>query len=250
MNESGRNSVFTGGEVAKSPSGHFVKYDVDSLQRYYHVFVPTEPVYISEKIHGANSRFCYRDGQMYCGSRGEWKKEFPTYDHIKLEDLIEKLGEERGNEIYNKIKNKPITKNMWWQIADKYPQIIDFCKNNQDCVLYGEAYGQVQNLKYGTKPGEVRFAAFDILKGFDWINANESRTILEAHNIPQVPLIDNNYMFDLEKLIALAEGQSLIPGANHIREGIVVKPVTERRHADVGRVCLKIVSSKFLEKDY
>jgi hypothetical protein len=55
--------------------------------------------------------------------------------------------------------------------------------------------------------------------------------------------------FDAERVFALAEGPSLIPGANHLREGIVVKPMRERTDLEVGRVCLKVVSNAFLEKD-
>jgi hypothetical protein len=52
----------------------------------------------------------------------------------------------------------------------------------------------------------------------------------------------------MEKMIELAEGPSLIPGANHLREGIVVKPVEERFHTAVGRVALKLVSLAYYER--
>jgi hypothetical protein len=54
--------------------------------------------------------------------------------------------------------------------------------------------------------------------------------------------------FDFEKLQKLADGPSLIPGANHMREGIVVKPVKERRHWKLGRVMVKMVGLDYLEK--
>jgi hypothetical protein len=43
-------------------------------------------------------------------------------------------------------------------------------------------------------------------------------------------------------------GPSLVPGANHIREGIVVRAARDGRSAAGERKCLKAVSSEFLEK--
>jgi hypothetical protein len=38
-------------------------------------------------------------------------------------------------------------------------------------------------------------------------------------------------------------------GADHLREGIVVKPKVERTHPEIGRVILKLHGSDFLGKD-
>ena len=55
--------------------------------------------------------------------------------------------------------------------------------------------------------------------------------------------------FDEAKLRQLAEENSLIEGADHIREGIIISPVKERVDPELGRVKLKIVSPKYLEKN-
>ena len=52
-----------------------------------------------------------------------------------------------------------------------------------------------------------------------------------------------------ENVMQLADGNSTVPGAKHIREGVVVVAVPERRVPGLGRVQLKIVSNAFLEKD-
>ena len=54
--------------------------------------------------------------------------------------------------------------------------------------------------------------------------------------------------FDFDMLVKLSDGPSLIPGANHIREGIVVRPIPERRHEHLGRVHLKLVGNSYMEK--
>lgn len=203
-----------GGEIAAPPAGWHPVFDVDSLRRYADKFVSGEKVFITEKIHGANSRFCFADDRMHCGSRTEWKKEAAG--------------------------------NLWWRVLVSTSSIESFCKANPDCTLYGEVYGSVQELKYGLKPGDVRFAAFDILRGSEWLNAHEANDLCLQYGVPFVPVVESEMLFDLDRVLALAEGKSLI--ADHVREGIVVKPLIERADLEIGRVCLKVVGNGYLEK--
>jgi hypothetical protein len=101
-------------------------------------------------------------------------------------------------------------------------------------------------LKYGTQRNEIRLAVFDLLRGAEWIPAHEARAI--GHELPWVPLIHSSLPFSLERVLNEAEGPSLIPGAHHVREGIIVKPVVERTHPAIGRVCLKVVGNGYLER--
>ncbi len=63
-----------------------------------------------------------------------------------------------------------------------------------------------------------------------------------GEKLPWVPVISAFMPFDLDVLKSLADGPSLIPGAAHQREGIVVKPIHERTNLEIGRVNLKIGS--------
>lgn len=204
----------TGGEAESPPPGYRPAFDVDSLRRYAHVFEPGEPVVVTEKIHGASARFAYHEGRMYCGSKTEWKRE-----------------EE---------------KNIWWRALRANPQIETFCKFHPELTVYGEVYGPVQDLKYGTGKNDVCVAVFDLLVGQTWLDAEEAREV--GKDLPWVPLLHSSFPFDLEAILQMAEGPSLVPGANHLREGVVVKPIIERTHPEVGRVCLKIVGNGYLER--
>jgi len=51
-----------------------------------------------------------------------------------------------------------------------------------------------------------------------------------------------------EKMLKLSSGKSTM--ADHIREGVVIKPTEERWHDEVGRVQLKLVSNEYLAGDY
>jgi RNA ligase (TIGR02306 family) len=188
-------------------------FDVDALRRYSNVFEDGEPVWITEKIHGANARYCFVDGQMMAGSKTKWK-------------------------LYSEM-------NMWWRALAAHPEIQLFCQNHPGVVVYGEAYGCVQDLKYGLGQGQVKIAVFDIMRNGAWVDANEAVNM--APGLPWAPSLCVNMPYNAEAIYALAEGPSLIPGANHMREGIVVKPLKERVDQKVGRVCMKVVSTAYLE---
>ena len=207
----------TGGEAEQAPGllSLLAKYDVDSLRRYSRIFEAGEDVHITEKIHGANARYSFAEGRMWCGSRAEWKRQ------------------EQGN--------------IWWRALEVHPEIEAFCRSHPCHVLYGEVYGKVQGLRYGV-PNDVRFMAFDVLgdDGKFW-DAGEFREVAEAMSIPMVPLLDVG-PFNFQRACLLAEGPSTVPGADHVREGCVVRPLRERWHQAVGRVCLKVVGAGYLEK--
>lgn len=201
------------GETEPAPTHFFApKYDVESAYRYSRLFTPGEMVYVSEKIHGANSRYCFDGERMWTGSRGEWKK--PGFS-------------------------------AWSECLKQNPFIEEWCRANPLKVLYGEMFGRVQSLKYGANGAQFFFRAFDVMSGTSWLNVEEFTAIVpEQHRAPFMGIVP----FDFEELQKLADGQSLIPGADHIREGIVIRPLIERQDDHVGRVQLKMVSNAYLEK--
>ena len=92
----------------------------------------------------------------------------------------------------------------------------------------------------------MRLAIFDLLEGSIWMDLRTA--LAAAPSLRWVPIVAAEMPFDLDAVLALAEGSTLIRGANHVREGIVVKPMHERTDPEVGRVCLKVVSNAYLEK--
>jgi RNA ligase (TIGR02306 family) len=203
----------TGGEAEKPPEGYFPHYDVDSYYRYITLFKPGELVVGTEKIHGGSSKFVWgADDRIHVGSRTEWKRE---------DD-----------------------KNIWWRAAKNSPWLVEFCKAHPDICVYGEVYG-IQDLKYGHAGGRVSLAVFDLLRGDEWIPHTEARKI--GADLKWVPIVYEG-PFDEAVLKKLADGKSLIPGADNIREGIVVKPLAERTDPEIGRVQLKMVSNEYLER--
>lgn len=206
----------TGGEAESAPTclAQLAAYDIESLRRYPEILIAGEQVHVTEKIHGANARFAYVDGRMYCGSRTQWKRHDP--------------------------------RSIWWMALEQTPEIEAFCQTHPYHVVYGEVYGDVQCLRYDMGKRQVAVAAFDILKSDGtFMDSSGFRMTAEAYGIPAVPTIYAG-PYDFEHICSLAEGKSAI--ASHVREGCVVKPVRERWHQAVGRVALKVVGAGYLEK--
>ncbi len=206
-------------ENVNAPPGVIVKYDVENGYKYQNVFQEGEPVVVTEKIHGANARFTFNDGVMYCGSRTRWKKQTAT--------------------------------NLWWRGLDQNLWIQQWCETHEGLCLYGEVFGQVQNLKYGANTNQIFFRAFDIwnIKEARWIDFVDVFTkycsLINSH--VWVPIIHHG-KFDLDHIKGLAERDSVIPGSNHCSEGVVIRPMQERHDPKLGRVQLKFVSNRYLSK--
>jgi len=114
-------------------------------------------------------------------------------------------------------------------------------------VVYAELYGKVQDLQYGEE--EVKIMVFDLLWEGKWVNPLEARSWFSPGGpLPWVPTVAEAMGFDAEQVLALSNGPSLVPGANHLREGVVVKPHQERSHGSCGRVCFKVVGTDYLER--
>ncbi len=198
---------------------HVPVYDLDGLRKFSHVLKQGESVVITEKIHGCNARYIHDGKRLHVGSRTKFR-------------------EDHGN--------------VWRVIADR----LDLERKLSAFpwyVLLGEVYGSVQDLNYGVPQSEgVRFAAFDVIKPSskgdrcEFLSSDEFEYFCASIGVPTVPTLYRG-KWDNE-LKSLAEGKSVVPGANHIREGFVVKPTTERYDSNFGRVILKMPGEGYLTR--
>lgn len=207
--------VSTSGDAESAPPGSPPVYDVESFRRYSELLVPGEMVVVTEKIHGANGRWTWRAGRLWCGSKTNWKRQDP--------------------------------KSAWWKVADKYPQLVEFLKKFEGMVVYGEVYGaSVQDMKYGKS--SVDIAVFDMMKPDGEFASIDLFLPVEKHlGIPLAPILYRG-PYDPETIKALAEGPSTVPGADHVRKGCVVRPLAERVHPRYGRTVLKVVGNGYLSR--
>ncbi len=199
-----------GGEMEHF-SGLAPIYDIEGLPRYKHLLEPGIEVSVTEKIHGCNARFIYKDGRLWCGSRNNWWKESES--------------------------------NLWWNAARQH-NLEEKLANYPDHIFYGEVFGQVQDLKYGAKNGQFFVRFFDIFhpSSGTW---HDHPAFVQACSLVKVETVPSLYLgpWDPEQLIALCEGESTL--AKHVREGFVVKPTKEIHTLEIGRLILKQVGTGY-----
>ena len=201
----------TGAEAETGPSLVPAYTDLAGLRKFKDILRPDEPVVALEKIHGANGRFVFHDGRLYCGARTWWVAS--------------------GN-------------NIWWKAAEA-ADLATKLQQIPDIVIFGEVYGRVQDLRYGLKDG-VQFVAFDALdaKTGRYLDYPVFVGLCDRLELPTVPKLFVGRYEHLD--VEIAEGPSVLGDGACIREGFVVRPLTERYDPHIGRVILKYPGEGYL----
>jgi len=210
----GPGGSFVAGDAVPGPDHLVPCFDVESARKYRHLLVDGEEVVLTEKVHGANARFVFLDGQLHVGSRKQWK----------------------GS-------------GMWCDVATKYG-LAEKLADYPGIVLYGEIYGQVQDLKYGRDDHAlVLFDAMDTNTG-RFLDYDEFVALAEILTLPTAPVLYRG-MWSAEKwpeIRALAEGPTVLGFETHTREGWVLRPTVERTDRRLGRVAMKFVGEGYLTR--
>jgi RNA ligase (TIGR02306 family) len=186
--------------------------DIEGWRKWKRAIEPGEEVVLTEKIHGANARYVWSEGRLYIGSRTRWKK---------------------------------LDASTHWNTAAVYHGLAEKLAKAPGICIYGEVYGQVQDLKYGVA-GAARFRMFDAMDTVTrkYLDHDAVVALAATLDIDMVPEVYRGPWS--EDVAAMANGASLVPGADHMREGFVVKPVRERFDLRLGRVVLKMVGEDYL----
>jgi RNA ligase (TIGR02306 family) len=198
--------------VARNP--FFPEYThIHNLRNYPNLFFPEELLVITEKLHGTNSRIGKVQGEWMAGShrvqRGE-KDALYWSPRRHAERLVEEL-------------------------AQYHTQV----------VLYGEILGSgIQSLSYGYE-GCEGYRAFDLLVDGHFVDHLTFQSLCIEYEVPTVPVLLEEVRFSLSDIQECARGETRLNG-DHLREGVVIKPLLERTDPRIGRVILKYVSNDFL----
>lgn len=239
-----------GGEQDIPPDGYNPEYDIDTnFNRYGFLLQEGEEIVCTEKVHGSNVRFKFskEKNKFYCGSHRRWLRGTMKEQIFFKNSFWEKL-KFRLSVLFGKSKvSLRKGKNVWWDTLIAYPNVAKFIRDNPDCVIYGEVYGPIQKgYHYGSKE-DVRFFAFDILRGNEFVGWDESQEIANDYQIPWVPLRYRGPYSEV-MLRDLAEKDSIASTLEGgVQEGLVIKPIPERTELRIGRVQLKLISNRYYE---
>ena len=131
-------------------------------------------------------------------------------------------------------------------LNDQNKKFLSFLKKKfkaQSVILFGEIYGsKIQDLSYDTNP---TYKFFDIYIDGKYVDFEDFIKYTSQFDIPIVPILyQGKFSYDIIK--ELSKGNTTLGNQSHIREGVVVKPVEERTHDNLGRVILKFINDDYL----
>lgn len=209
---------------AETPHGLLSKYtEIENMRNFPDVFESDEEIVMTEKVHGTNCKIAIIDGlEMAASMDVRRKRPEGSYEDMK------------GN-IY------------WSPFAIPEVRELLACLNMGDhnVIIYGEVYGtKIQTLGYGKTNGSLGFSAFDIMIEGKYLDFVDFEAICAKFGVTIAPVIARG-KFSLDFVKANAGGKTTM-GADHIREGVVVRPIKERIHPKIGRVILKYISDEYL----
>ncbi|MER7918967.1 MULTISPECIES: RNA ligase (ATP) [unclassified Streptomyces] len=218
------------GEVEQAPE-LLPWVDIENIQRYPDVFAPGEPVVLTEKLHGSACLLTYvaDEGRVHVSSKG-----FGARSLALRED----------------------PRNLYWRAvrAHGVPEAAARLAERlgaRRIGVFGEVYGAgVQDLAYGAdgRRETLGYAVFDVSAEIGgsvrWLDTG----VLDGE-LPVVPRLYEG-PYDIDRVLSVASGRETVSGRGlHLREGVVIRPATERYSAVTGgRAIAKAVSPAYLTR--
>lgn len=233
----------------------FARYtDIENIKNFPDIFQEGEEVVITEKIHGMNSRAGLLNGEFVAGSHRVQRKDPNAKDSLKkqLEYFFYKVRRFVKTGKWKRNSPKTNKENIYWlpfKNENLKKLIISLNKlyHSDQVIVFGEIFGKgVQDLDYG-RHHEVDYRVFDILVNGEYLSYCDFKSNCLLYNIKIVPVIyegkwKNSFIDEL------SSGKSLVSDIEQIREGIVIKPIVERKDSKIGRVILKSLSFEYLAR--
>lgn len=192
--------------------GHYKFPSPENLKRYRDILQDGEEVVVTEKLHGTNFTVLVDADETI---------------HVGSHNYFWKNNETNNNLVYIRAYNEN-------------PFLHKLPPNTQ---VFGEIYG-VQDIKYGLQNGKIGMALFAVRSGNRFLNYTEFVGFCEEFSLPRVPVL---YIgaYSWEAVYQFNNADSVLV-SDCMMEGVVVQPLVERTHPEIGRVVLKLISDRYL----
>jgi RNA ligase (TIGR02306 family) len=223
----------------QNPNFH-VYYKFPNMKNVTGMFIDTDLVQITRKLHGTNARY----GIVKKTKLSLWDKikkflwladTWVDYEFVYGSHNVEKGSDSQG--FYDT--------DVWRTVADKYDiknKLWAFVKNHKPSeigngvVVYGEVYGPgiQKNYDYGLK--ELEFAGFDIMWDGNYLSVEETWYTMTGNkgsfiggvDLPHVPILYTGpWSQEIQDVFTF---NNFIEGTKVPHEGIVIKHVSGDRH--------------------
>lgn len=227
---------------------NFKKYtDIENFKKYPKTFNEGEEVVATIKYHGSNWRACIVKRPA---SSFTWVEKVKSFFGFKVDSSEYLVGSH--NTIRKQAKKATTVEDVFCKVANNYnvKALLDGLKEDladkdADVSIYGEVIGPgIQTgYTYGVPEGQHELRIFDIMVNGQYLNWDEVVEYCEEFNLPLVEVVYRGpWSLDITKF---SEAVDEYNGQKHTREGIVIKPIKERKDLHNSRAILKYVSETF-----
>jgi RNA ligase (TIGR02306 family) len=225
--------VHMSGQVEPAPD--LIRWiEIEDIKRFPGIFMPGEPVTATEKLHGTACLYSLVGGESHVSSKGFGARSLAlSYDPA----------------------------NLYWRAIEAYDVPARVARiaelyGAERVGVFGEVFGRgIQDLAYGANgtgalPGYASFEWAVVVNGAKrWLDPDEAADLLIKVELPAVPRLYSG-PYDEAALLDLATGRESVSGtSSHLREGLVVRPASERYSPILGgRAIAKFVSPAYLTR--
>jgi RNA ligase (TIGR02306 family) len=217
--------------------------NIQNLRNYPNGLDYDQPVVVTEKLHGTNSRI------------GWVRRDVLSVLPLEVVDLPEnerrQLALESGYELVvgshrtqRQLEEPGVYGLPLKKFDEAFRHLLRLFNRSQSIIVFGEIFGPgIQDLHYGRKEPEYR--VFDIAVNGEYLDYEELRMVCVAVGLPMVPVLYSG-VYTFEELCHAAEGNTSLCFGEHIREGIVVRPLAEGQWDGCRRQIFKLISPDYL----
>lgn len=195
----------------EAPIGQYKFPSPENLKRCRDVLQEGEEIVVTEKIHGTNFTV-----------------------------LVDADGTHVGSHNYFWKNNKTNKDLVYVRAYNEHPALH---KLPPDTQVFGEIYG-IQDIKYGLGKGKEGISLFAVRRKGHFLDYGAFVAFCEEFSLPRVPVLYTG-SYSWEAVYQFNNGNSVL-SQECIMEGVVVQPVVERSHPEIGRVVLKLISDRYL----
>lgn len=139
--------------------------------------------------------------------------------------------------------------NSQWKFARAHELEEKLKTLGKNIALQGEMIGEgIQSNKYKLRGQTVMFFNVFDIDAFTYVDFPEFMDVIHTLGLTTAPILETDYVLsnDIPSLVQMAIGKSVLKNDVH-REGIMIRPLQERRDRD-GRVSFKSINPEFLLK--
>ena len=151
--------------------------------------------------------------------------------------------------------------NSLWKLTRKFDIENKLRNLGKNLALQGEIYGEgIQSNKYQIKGQNIRFFNVFNIDNQRYYNFDEFINFIESLGLETVPILSTDFVLtnNIDELVELSKGKTVVDNGDGPREGIVIRPLVELQDFDItilndfdlvnGRVSFKAINPEFLLK--